>query len=341
MSPHSRNILIFEDAKTFIPLQPWFSEQGFKLVAASDMDTLATLDHVIGYFACFYRCLDRPLAAWQRRKRLAKAGIPTITWNRDAPHYLNRPKWRLHLASTLQLLDIYATHSLADADKYHFAPRTLYLANALEPSVYGVPHPASETFGRLRDEANYTVDVSFFGGMDGTRYKEDKARAVFFAALAARLQQENISHTFRETNGMTPAQQIDFIHASKINLNYGARCEYKAPLATGLPERCFGIPGCGGFLLCDKRTHARDDFSVGENWAEFDVVDGVEDCLTQIKFWLAHFQSARDLAERCHEQVISFHTYRQRAETLTQALLAWHEDEQRKINSTRHGKSHA
>ena len=114
------------------------------------------------------------------------------------------------------------------------------------------------------------------------------------------------------------------IRTSRINLNYGARCEYQAPIASGLPERCFGIPACGGFLLCDKRTHARDDFTIGENWAEF---DGIDDCIEKIEYWLTHFDQARDLAERCYHHVMINHTYRNRAATLHAELLSWHKQQ--------------
>jgi hypothetical protein len=37
------------------------------------------------------------------------------------------------------------------------------------------------------DSASYEYDVSFFGAMDGSRYKEMQARQEFFAALAEQL----------------------------------------------------------------------------------------------------------------------------------------------------------
>ena len=83
-----------------------------------------------------------------------------------------------------------------------------------------------------------------------------------------------------------------------------------------------GLVAAGGFLLCDKRTHAKDDFTPGENWAEF---DGLEDCVSRIRYWLSHRDAARDLAERCHVHVLAAHTYANRAEKLHQALLAWHD----------------
>jgi len=74
-------------------------------------------------------------------------------------------------------------------------------------------------------------------------------------------------------------------------------------------------------LLCDRRTHARDDFTPNENWAEF---DGLEDCVEKICFWLDHFGQARTLAERCHQHVLSQHTYKNRAVKLHETLLDWH-----------------
>jgi len=124
---------------------------------------------------------------------------------------------------------------------------------------------------------------------------------------------------------MSHEEQIELIQTSRINLNFGAACDYGAPVASGLPERCFGIPACGGFLLCDSRTHARDDFTPGQNWAEY---DGLEDCVAKIEFWLANFPAARDLAERCHDHVMSHHTYALRAKFLHEWLLEWHKNGQ-------------
>jgi spore maturation protein CgeB len=245
--------------------------------------------------------------------------VPLITWNRDAPHYLNRKAWRLDWLDWSRQLDIYASHTLIDHRR--FADQILYLPNAADIDIYKPGGAISEVFSRLRNTDNYRYDVSFFGGMNGSRYKEDAERERFFKALGKRLTALGISFVFREAEGMSVAEQIEFIQASRISLNFGARCEYQAPIASGLPERCYGIPACGGFLLCDKRTHARDDFNIGDNWAEFDSID---DCLAQIEYWLAHFDLARDLAERCYHHVMTHHTYRNRAATLHAALQTWY-----------------
>jgi spore maturation protein CgeB len=301
------------------PLRRALEEIGLDIDADVWQPSPHQLENAIACYVWFYDCLRHPFRVWQLKRQLKRHGVPLITWNRDAPHYLNRRPWRLDWLNRAKLLDIYATHTLIDTR--HFAEQVLYLPNAADIDTYNLNGSPLETFEKLRNPDNYRYDVSFFGGMNGQRYKEDAEREHFFAALAKRLEAMKIRFLFCEAEGMSSAEQVALIQSSKINLNFGARCEYQAAVASGLPERCYGIPACGGFLLCDKRTHAHDDFSIGENWAEFTDID---DCLLQIEYWLAHFDQARDLAERCYHHVMANHTYRNRAATLHQSLLAWH-----------------
>jgi spore maturation protein CgeB len=278
---------------------------------------------ILGAYTWFYDGLRHPLTVWGMHRFLHQQGIPLFVWNQDAPHYLNRAAWRLDWLDRARLFDIYATHSLIDSRR--FADSTLYLANAADTARY---HLHGATLGDLRDATRYRHDVSFFGAMDGRRYKEMRSRQEFFAALGERLTARGIHFVFRESAGMTVEEQVALIQNSRINLNFGASCDYGAPVASGLPERCYGIPACGGFLLCDRRTHAKDDFTPGENWAEF---DGLDDCVAKIGFRLANFAAARTLAERCHAHVMTHHTYAHRAATLHETLLAWHEGKQGRL----------
>lgn len=274
-------------------------------------------ERILGAYTWFYEGLRHPLVIWNMRRWLRGHDIPLFVWNQDAPHYLNRAGWRLDLLDRFHLYDIHATHTLVDSRR--FADTVMYFANAADTTRY---HLAGSTMEALRDPATYEHDVSFFGAMDGSRYKEMQARENFFAALGERLKQRGIRFLFRESIDMKVEDQVALIQTSRINLNFGASCDYGAAIASGLPERCYGIPACGGFLLCDQRTHARDDFTPGVNWAEFDTLD---DCVAKIEFWLANFTAARDLAERCHANVMARHTYAQRAATLHTALLDWHQ----------------
>lgn len=315
-----RDTFIVNQSKFSLPLRQGLEARGLRqLVDAASADA-ATLQRSLACFVGFYDCLRHPVRIWRLKRRLARHHVPLVAWNQDAPHYMNRAAWRLDWLDRARLLDIYATHTLIDSRR-QFAETVLYLPNAADPTRYRIDGDVAATLARLRDPASYRVDVSFFGGMNGVRYKEDRARAEFFAALAVRLDADGISHDFREAAAMSVAEQIAFIQSSRINLNFGARCEYGAPVASGLPERCFGIPACGGFLLCDRRTHACDDFRIGDTWTDF---DGIDDCVGQIRHWLDNFTAARDLAERCYHHVLRQHTYANRATRLHEALLAWH-----------------
>ncbi|MEI7430988.1 MAG: glycosyltransferase [Betaproteobacteria bacterium] len=314
-----RQRLIINHTGFHPPLRRALEDIGLVLDEALWLPNKEQLESAIACYVWFYDCIRYPLRIWRLKRLLKRHGVPLVTWNRDAPHYLNRKPWRLDWLDRSRMLDIYASHSLIDTRQ--FSDQAIYLANAADTNTYHLNGVEHEVLARLRHPENYRHDVSFFGGMDGKRYKEDADREHFFGELGMRLQARGISFLFCEAEGMSVAEQTALIQASRINLNYGARCEYQAPVASGLPERCFGIPACGGFLLCDKRTHARDDFTIGENWAEF---DGIDDCVAKIEYWLAHFDDARDLAERCYHHVMANHTYRNRATKFHQAMRTWH-----------------
>ena len=316
----TRDVLLIAHASLLPALRRELAARGLELRESrcwQDADR-GEPQRILGAYTWFYEGLRHPLTIWGMHRFLRRQGVPLFVWNQDAPHYLNRAAWRLDWLDRARLYDLYATHSLIDARR-DFADSTIYLANAADTARY---HLHGATLTELRDPSRYEYDVSFFGAMDGLRYKEMLPRQEFFAALGERLTARGIRFLFREAAGMNVDEQVPLIQTSRINLNFGASCDFGAAVASGLPERCYGIPASGGFLLCDRRTHARDDFTPGENWAEF---DGLDDCVAQIEFRLANFAATRDLAERCHAHVMAQHTYALRAATLHQALLDWHD----------------
>ncbi len=241
------------------------------------------------------------------KKRLAAARVPFLALNRDAPFNRGVHATRLTVMAWLKPFDGYASHSMQAAGK--FAARTLYCPNAARESVYRV---TDEELAALRDPGHYRWDVSFFGNLDTQRYREHARRAEFLHVLGAQLEKMNLKILFRDSAGMAAAEQLDIIRGSRVNLSTVAACDAGAEPSWGLPERCYGVPACGGFLLGDRRRHAAEDFAADER-AEY---QGLDDCVAQIRHFLGRFGEARALAERARARVARDHGYRNRAARL-------------------------
>jgi spore maturation protein CgeB len=299
------------------PLVRAIAGLGIEVVRGDWSPGAALLGRIGACLVGFGDCLKRPLEVWRLKQRLARAGVPLVVWNRDAPGYLGKAAWRLALLDRAKLIDLYASHSLADGRR--FGRVQLLLANAAQTEHY---HLGSATLEALDDPARYRHDAGFFGVLAGGRYKEYRARAEFFAALAPRLAARGIGCAIVDTlqTPLSPEEQRERIQRTRVNLNFGAGCEYGVDIGHGLPERCFGVPACGGFLLCDRRLHAADAFEAGTEWAEF---AGLEEAVAKIGHYLANFSAARAIARRSHARVMREHTYRHRAETLLEAIERW------------------
>jgi len=248
------------------------------------------------------RALRRTLGL---KRRLAAARVPFVALNRDAPFNRGVRRSRLALLAWLKPFGGYATHSMQEAAR--FAGRVLYCPNAARESVYRADEARLRA---LRDPAAYRWDVSFLGNLDAQRYREHARRVDFLRALGARL--SDLRVLFRDGRGLSDAEQLDIIGASRVNLSTFAGCDAGAGKSWGLPERCYGVPACGGFLLSDARKHAADDFAPGE-WADY---DGLEDCAAKIRRYLGAHEERRGVAERAHARVQRDHGYRNRAARL-------------------------
>ena len=319
--------IIINHKDFYAPLQVALADHGLLSLYENWSPTSQYLKNTCACFIDFYDVMRHPLKTYRLKRRLNKHNIPLVAWNRDAPHYLNKKKWRLDLFNRIQLINIYATHTLIDSSRT-FADTVLYLPNAADTARYHLYGDEKRIFAHLRNPLNYNYDVSFFGGMDGSRYKEDMDREIFFHDLSKELKKKNIRYNFIETgaNKLSVLQQIKIIQSSVININYGARCEYGASVPSGLPERCFGIPASGGFLLCDKRTHTKDTFIVGKHMDEF---KNLPECVSKIEYYIKHFNQTRDIAENGYHHVIKNHTYSNRAIKLHDTILRWKNKEKR------------
>ncbi|CAK0757296.1 hypothetical protein CCP3SC5AM1_2340002 [Gammaproteobacteria bacterium] len=193
---------------------------------------------------------------------------------------------------------------------WEFAQHKVYSPNAVWVKNFNLH---GHTLNEMRDPAFYEYDVSFLGNMDGVRYKEHAERQRFFADLSQRMEGLGLRHYIRHSSGISEEEQIRVIQRSRINLSYRSSCDHDGELSWGLPERCYGVPARGGFLLTDQRRHADDDFDAAKECAMFTDID---DCVAKVQYWLANFEASRAVAEAAYAHVMREHTYEDRARNI-------------------------
>lgn len=304
--------LIFNFGKGFLPLQRALAGYGVQLI--SNVWALPAGDRVDAAVVDFHEVARHPLRSARLKRQLNALDAPLIGVDRDAPWHKGVRPWRLSLFKGLGGLDIYAAHSLQSAGR--FAPVNAYFPNAAWLEAYSLKGAQLEA---MRRADWYRYDVSFIGNIDAQRYPEHRQRVAFLSELESRLAPLGITCCWRDSAHLSATGQVDVIQKSRINLNYGAACDDGVERSWGLPERCYGIPACGGFLLSDSRRHADDDFGAGE-WADF---TSLEDCVEKIRYHLAHFEQTRNLAEAAHRRVVSDHTYTRRAAGILTLIREW------------------
>jgi spore maturation protein CgeB len=306
------------------PLLAAFAQLGYIVQTPDEAIRSGSLSSALVAVSDFRRMAKDFHTAVRLGRIMSRAGVPHVYWNREGPSHFGEKPWRLWILRHGARMDAYAAHALQNCKG--FARDVLYLPNAADTERY---HLHGATLAQLRDSSRYRHDVSFFGTLDHVRYTEAGPRARFLAALAVRLRQLGISLEIRP-DAMNLSEQIALIQSSRINLSIhsGADTRYRERdrhkrRSWGLPERCYGVPAAGGFLLSDWRFHAVDDFVPDVEWASFTDLDS---CVAAIQHFLEHFGEARSIAEAAHRRVIAEHTYLHRARKLVSFATAWRDD---------------
>lgn len=270
---------------------------------------------------CMNDLIKTPFSALRLKSWLNRKNIPLIVWNRDGPANRGDKVWRLWLLKNAPFFDIYASHTHQEATEFSSSP--IYLPNAADIHRYNL---AGVELSALRDVDRYEWDVCFFGTINADKYPEHRRREEFLNELAKRLSARGVRCCFTDKK-LSTSEQVHLIQTSIINLNvhagadscYNKRQKIRWDMSWGLPERCYGIPACGGFLLSDARPCGEEDYPDGL-WQQFVSMD---DAVTKIEYFLSNFQLTRQIAEAQHHRVIAYHTYDHRAQALLDAASEW------------------
>lgn len=265
----------------------------------------------------FYGNLFDEIKRWPffiaKRRLLRQAGIPYVFWNRDAPWNVGIKRRNAWFIKKIKPVDIYLAHSLQGAED--FGGVAIDFPNAAQPAYY-----ESTNLDALNDEASYQYDVSFFGSAALGKDRNSRERHQFLSALQDQLATHNLSIRFKWINTaeqpMTVADQLRLIRTSKINLNLGAMCDLPGNPSWGVPERVFGIPAAGAYLMTDRRKNL-DQLFPEDAYGQF---QNMAQAVANIKAVLANFVSMRSKAELMYKCVLQQHTYRHRAAKLERLL---------------------
>lgn len=276
-------------------------------------EPLADLPTCLGFYGNLFDEIKhwRKLAALKLQLRAQR--VPYVFWNRDAP-WNTGMKLKNRLAMQwLKPVDIYLAHSMQT--HHWFGGEAHYFPNAAQPAYY-----ADTNLQILRDKFAYQYDVSFFGSVGNVKDTNASARQQFLEVLERLLKAAMPAIRFKiidtAQQPLSLTDQLTLIRTTKINLNYGAMCDLPGNPSWGLPERVFGIPAAGGYVLTDQRQSIAQTFPN----ARCDSFTTPEQCAQKISNALKDFAALRTQAEQLHHEVLASHTYSHRAQRLM-ALL--------------------
>lgn len=118
---------------------------------------------------------------------------------------------------------------------------------------------------------------------------------------------------------VTTAETVLIYNAATINLNLHSSifAHDLDPDGGFINPRTFEIAACGAFQLVDRRAPLTDFFEPGKEVAVFDSVNQLR---SQIDFYLAHPDQAKEMAKQARIRVLAEHTYHHRLKTLLQFI---------------------
>jgi len=304
------------------PLVVSLREAGMEVICIDDFRIAhKRLDGCIAYYGNLFAEIKYPIAFFSLLQALRRHSIPYVFWNRDAPWNVGMKKHRAWLLRLLKPVDIYLTHSLQMAHLFSRNP-AIYFPNAAQRA-----YCAYDDLAELRVPSNYRYDITFIGAIGNPKRRNCRERTDFLKAVQAGLRARTSNVRFHVVDTvhehLNVEEQLALIRSSKINLNFGAMCDLPGERSWGLPERVFGIPAAGGFLLTDWREAIPDTFPDDS----CDFFRDADDCVEKILHYLPQLDRIRDRAECLHKRVLAEHTYQVRARQFIDLIGKWHREE--------------
>lgn len=108
-----------------------------------------------------------------------------------------------------------------------------------------------------------------------------------------------------------------FYYSSVVNLNVT-----EPHVKSGLNQRFFDIPACGGFLISDRNEEIEQWFVPGEDIV---VYNDIPDLIDKVRYYIDHPEERERIAVSARDKVLRYHTMKHRMEKVVQILENGHE----------------
>ena len=230
-----------------------------------------------------------------------RAGASVALWWPDVSFFAHGPL----IPRVVPLYDwVFTTKTFGLADlkaKFDFT-KASFVPHAYNPEVHHLFRCDAS------DEARYGCDVSFIGTWS------PKKQALLEALVAARpsvklkiwgMQWEKAGAGLApwvESREVLGAEYAKAIRLSKINLGILSEVRKGASSGDLITARTFHIPACGGFMLHERTTEAREYFDEGRECAMF---EGAAEMAAKVSYYLDHATEREAIIEAGRQRCLS------------------------------------
>ena len=199
------------------------------------------------------------------------------------------------------------------------AGRIEYIPIGIDPDIY---RPIALT---AEEQRRYEADVCFIGGLSRRFHAARRAmveyaieNGVNIKVWGGYLEHFVGSPILRVWQGQIwGEEQVKALCAAKIGLNF--HVDHRAgELDRGLNLRAFELAACGVFQLLQRVPGVGEFFEEGKEIVCFDTK---EEMLEKIRYYLAHEDKRRQIAEAARQRVLREHTWAQRIVHMTQYMM--------------------
>jgi len=197
--------------------------------------------------------------------------------------------------------------------------RIEYIPIGIDPEVH---HPVPLT---AEEQQRYGADVCFIGGLSGRFHAARRAMVEYAIENGVNIK---VWGGYREHFVGSPIlrvwqgqiwgeEQVKALCAAKIGLNFHVD-HHAGELDRGLNLRAFELAACGVFQLLQRVPSVGEFFEEGKEIVCFDTK---EEMLEKIRYYLAHEDKRRQIAEAARQRVLREHTWAQRIVHMTQYMM--------------------